>query len=205
MNNLHAIPECFRDCVEHVGGCYEQHPREVKRLVQVIVAERCVLLRVQNFQQGRSGVPPEIATELVHLVQNEDRVIRACPFQGLHDLPRQSPYVGPAMAPDLGFIVHATHGDALELSAQCARNRATQRGLAYSGGPGKTENRALHGGFQLPHCQEIQNPVLYFLQIVMVFIQNLGGPLDVNRFAGRDPPGQRYHPFQPGPNDIMLG
>ena len=60
--------------VQPVGRGDEEHLAQIERHVQVVIAELAVLLRVEHFQQRRRRIAAEVAAELVHLVQHEDRV-----------------------------------------------------------------------------------------------------------------------------------
>ena len=75
LEHLHPVEQGGRDRLEHVGRGDEHHPREVEIDVQVMVAERRVLLGVEHLQQRRGGVAPEVGAELVDLVEHEDRVV----------------------------------------------------------------------------------------------------------------------------------
>ena len=71
-----------------------------------MVAERVVLRRVEHLEQGGGGVAAEVRTELVDLVEEDDRVHRARLAQGAHQATRLGAHVGPAMAADLGLVAH---------------------------------------------------------------------------------------------------
>ena len=72
-----------------------------------MIAERVVLLRVENLEQCRRRIAPEVGPELVNFVEDEDWIARTCPAQALNDLARQRPDVRAAMAANFGLISHA--------------------------------------------------------------------------------------------------
>ena len=66
----------------------EDHLGEVEFDVEVVVAERVVLGRVEHLEQGRGGVAAPVGADLVHLVQHDHRVHRAGVSQRPHQPPR---------------------------------------------------------------------------------------------------------------------
>ena len=94
--------------------------------------------------------------------------------------PGMRPDISAAMPPDLGFVVHAAHRDPGEFAAQRPRDRTAQRGLAHSRRPDETQNRTLQNGPKLQHREVIQNAVFHLFQVVVILVQNLGGPLDIH-------------------------
>ncbi len=49
FDNLHAVAQRLRNRIEHVRGRDEQHLRQIKWNVEVVVPERRVLLRIERF------------------------------------------------------------------------------------------------------------------------------------------------------------
>ncbi len=136
--------------VEHVGRGDEQHLRQIERHVQVVIAERVVLLRIQHLEQRRAGIAAEIGAQLVDLVEDEHRVLRLRAAQPLDDLPRQRADVGPAMAADLGLVAHAAERHAHELPLErAARSTCASDVLPTPGGPTKQRIGPFIVGFSL--------------------------------------------------------
>ena len=52
LNDLHAVAKCRLNGIEHIRGGDEHHVRQIERHAEIVVAERKVLLRVENFEQG---------------------------------------------------------------------------------------------------------------------------------------------------------
>src|SRR5690606_730982 len=131
-DDLQPIPQWARDGPQHVGRGDEQHLRQIVRHFQVVVREAVVLLGVQDLQQRRGRIAPEIRGHLVDLVEKQHRVAGARLAHGVQDLARHGPHVGAPVAPDLRFIPHAAQGQADELAVQGPGDGAAQRGLSYT-------------------------------------------------------------------------
>ena len=151
-NDFHAVQQRRRHGVEHVGGADEQHLRQIERHVEIVVAERVVLLRIERLEQGRGRVAAEVAAQLVDFVQHDHRVVGFGAANALDDLARQRADVGAPVAADFGLVVHAAQRDALELAAQRAGDGAAQAGLAHARRSDKAQDRALHVGLELEHA-----------------------------------------------------
>ena len=106
--NLHAILKRLRNGVDNVGRGDEEHLREVKFDVQIMIHEGAILFRIKDFQQRRGGIAAEIHAHLIHFIQQEDGVDGPRFFHHLDDLAGQSADVGPAMAADFRFVPNAT-------------------------------------------------------------------------------------------------
>ena len=68
-DDLHAVEQRAGDGLEHVGGGEEQHVGQVEVDLEVVVAERVVLRRVEHLEQRRRRVAPPVGAELVDLVE----------------------------------------------------------------------------------------------------------------------------------------
>ena len=77
-----------RNRIEHVRRRDEQHLRQIERHVEVVIAERVVLLRIEHLEQRRRRIAAEVGAELVDLVEDEHRVLRLGAAQPLDDLAR---------------------------------------------------------------------------------------------------------------------
>ena len=130
LQDLQPVEQRRGDRLEHVGRGDEHHLRQVEIDVEVMVAERRVLLGVEDFQERRRGVAAEVGAELVDLVEHEDGVIGAGLANSLDHPAGQGGDIGAAVAADLGLVVHAPQADAHELAAQGLGDALAQRGLA---------------------------------------------------------------------------
>ena len=88
-----------------------------------MISEGGILLRVKDLEQRRRRVATKVRTELVDLVEDEDRVLRFRPTQPLDDLPGAARLcVGDD--PGSRFIAHAAERYADELARQRLRDGA---------------------------------------------------------------------------------
>ena len=69
-----------------------------------MILEPAVLLRVEDFEERRSRIPAEVLSELVDLVEQEERVRRARLLQVRDDLAGKRTDVSPTVAPDFGLV-----------------------------------------------------------------------------------------------------
>ena len=53
LDDLHTIAECGLDRVQHVRGRDEHDVRKIERNAEIVIPERMVLLRIQNFEKCR--------------------------------------------------------------------------------------------------------------------------------------------------------
>ena len=131
-DHFHAVDERARDGVGDVGRRDEQHVRQVELDVEVVIAERVVLRRVEHLEQRRRRIAAPVGAELVDLVEHDDGIHRAGVAQRAHEPPGQRADVGAAMAADLGLVADAAERHPDELPAGRPRNRLADRGLAGS-------------------------------------------------------------------------
>ena len=103
-----------------------------------MVSKSVVLLRVEHLQQRGCGIALIARSDLVDLVQHDDRVLGAGFAQGADQLAGQRADVGAAVALDFGFIAHAAYRETMKrrpmASAMARRGRSCQR-------PGPTKSR----------------------------------------------------------------
>ncbi len=149
------------------------HLRQIERHIQIVIAERRVLLRIEHFHQRRRRIAAEVAAELVHFVQHQDRVVGFGALDSLDDLSGQRADVGAAMAADFRFIVHAAQRDAHEFASQRAGNGFAERSLAHAWRPDEAQDRPLHSRLQFFHRQIIENALLHLFQVVVILVQNV--------------------------------
>jgi len=197
-DHFHAVAQGGRHGVEDVGGADEQHFAQVEGLVDVVVLESVVLLRVQDLEQGRGGIAAEVRAELVHLVEHEHRVLALRAAQALDHLAGEGSDVGAAMSADLRLVAHAPQGDAMELPSHGRGDGPSERGLAHAGRPHEAEDGPLDVGLHLAHGQVLEDPLLDLLEVVVIVVQDFLGPLDVDLGLRPLVPGQGHEPVQVG-------
>jgi hypothetical protein len=180
LDDLHAVQQRTRYRIPDVRRRHEEHLREVERRVQVVVRECVVLRRVQHLQESRCGIAPEIAAQLVHLVQHDQRIVRSRSLDLLDYPSRHGAHVRPPVPPDLRFVSHAAQGDADELPPQHSRDRLAKRRLASTRRTHETQNRpARLATLEFDDGEELQDAALDLLQAVVVFVQDLLRAVDV--------------------------
>ncbi len=81
--------------------------------------------------------------------------------------------------------------------------------LPTPGGPTKQQDRARRHGLerscQLAHREELEDPVLDLLDVVVVGVEHLAGVREVEVVLGRLVPRQRRDPLEVGADDAVLG
>ena len=170
-----------------------------------MVEERVVLLRVQDLEQRRRRVAPEVGRHLVDLVEQEDRVDRPRLAHHLDDLAREGADVGPAVAADLRLVAHAAERQADELAAGGPRDRLGERRLADARRADEADDRALGLADQLAHGEELEDAVLDLLEAVVVLVEHPLGVVEVLPLLAPLAPGNRHHPVDVVARDGRLG
>ena len=77
--------------------------------------------------------------------------------------------------------------------------------LPVPGRAGEAEDRALHVLLELADRQVFEDPLLDLLEVVVVGVEHLAGPAQVEPVAARLAPGQDRQPVEVGPDDRVLG
>ena len=65
-----------------------------------------VLLGIQKLQQRRSRIALEAGSQLVDLIEKDDRVLGTGAPHSLHHPAGTGPHIGPPMAPNLGLVAY---------------------------------------------------------------------------------------------------
>ena len=133
LDHLHPVAQRRRDRVEDVRGGDEDDLGEVEVEIEVVIAERVVLGRIEDLEHRAGRVAAEVGAHLVDLVDHEDRVAGAGVAQRPDDRPRHRADVGAAVAADLGLVADAADRDPLEAAPERPRDRAPEAGLADAG------------------------------------------------------------------------
>jgi hypothetical protein len=111
-----------------------------------VVDEGVVLRRVEHLEQRGGRVALQRDAELVHLVQQEDRVLRAGLPQTLDDAARHGADVGAAVAADVRLVAGAAQRDAHVLPAQRPGDGLRDGRLAHAGRADEQQDRAAPDG-----------------------------------------------------------
>ena len=117
-------------------------PRQVELDVEVVIAERVVLRRVEHLEQRRRRVAAPVGADLVDLVEHDHGVHRPGVAQGADEAAGQRADVRAPVAANLGLVAHAAERHAHELAAERPRDRLADRRLAGARRPDQGEDRA---------------------------------------------------------------
>ena len=201
LDDVHAVAQRAGDGAEVVGRGDEEHMAQIKRHIDEMVVEGAVLLGVEGFQQSGRRVAPEVACQLVDLVQKHQGVRALGRDHGGDDLAGHRADVGAAVAADLGLIPHAAEADADILAVQALGDGAGDAGLADTRRADEADDLALYVGGQLADGQHLEDAVLDLLQAVVVPVQHALGLGDVQIVLGESVPGQVEAGVQIGADD----
>ena len=107
LDDFHTIQQRTRHGGQIVRCGQEQHIRQVERQLDIMIAERNILLGVQHLQHRRRRVAPKIVAHFVNLVEQKQRIGCARAAQCIHDASRHRADIRLAMTTDIRFISHA--------------------------------------------------------------------------------------------------
>jgi hypothetical protein len=188
-DGLHAVEQWPGDGVELVRGTHEQHLRQVEADVEVMVKKLAVLLRIEHLEQGRGGVALVGRTDLVDLVEHDQRVLDLDFLDRLDELAGHGADVGPTVPLDLGLVAHAAEAEAVELASQCVGDRAADRGFADPGRAHQQQDRPGDGLLQRADGEELDDAVLDVLEAVVVAVEDAPRLAEIELVLGMDAPG----------------
>src|SRR5690606_1305896 len=157
LDALHAVAQRPRDVVQHVRRANEEHLAQVERDVEIVIAERGVLLRIEHLEQRGRRIAVEADAELVHLVEHHHGVARAGLADALDDRARQRPDVRAPVSADLRLVVHAAQARADELEPDRARDALAERSLADARRADEAQDRAPAFRVELSNCEVFEN------------------------------------------------
>ena len=211
-HDLHPVEQRPGNRLGDVRRCDEQDLGEVELDVEVVVAERVVLRRVEDLEQGRARVAAPVGADLVDLVEHDHWVDRLRVLERADESAGQGADVGAPVAADLGLVADAAERHADELAAGGARDRLADRGLA---GPGRADQRqdrsraaALVGEAALlaqPADRDVLgDPVLDVLEAGVVGVEHLAGVDGVESLLGALAPRHADQPIEVGADHRRL-
>ena len=189
LYDLHAVEQRARYRIQRVGRGDEENVGEVYGDLHIVVAELVILLPVQGLQQRAGWVAPVIGAEFVYLVEDHDRVHASGLYESVHQAARHGAYIGLAVAAYLGLIVYAAEGDMRELAVHGPGNAHRYARLACARRAYKAEHGAADIRRQLAHGQELYDALFYFVEAVVVLIEQLARFGDVQRLFSTLVPG----------------
>ena len=205
----------------------EEHLGQVERHAEVVVREAVVLRRIEHLEERGGGVALERHAELVHLVEEEDGVLRAGLLHPLDDAPGQRADVRAPVAADVRLVARAAERDAHVLASHRAGDGLRDRRLPGAGRADEEQDRAvlqdpvvvlaarLRAGRrlrrrsalplpQLADRQELEDPLLHVLEAVVVLFQHLVGARRIEQVLRARVPRQLGDPLQEGADDLRL-
>src|SRR5690606_5224419 len=106
-DDLHPVPQGRRNGVQHIGCGYEKDLGKIKGYFQIVVCKGVVLLWVENFQKRRRRISPEIRSELINLVKDNDWIAAAHRLHGLDNPPGHGADISAPVPPDFRLIPHS--------------------------------------------------------------------------------------------------
>ena len=204
-DDLHPVQEGGLDRIEDIRRGDEEHLREVVRHVQIVVSEGEVLLRIEDFEEGRARIAAVVRADLVDLVEHEDRVGRASLVNTLDDAAGHRAHVGPAMAADLGLVSHSAQGQPDKLPIQRPGDGAAERRLPHARRPDETEDRSLERLLQGMDREKLEDALLDLLDVVVVLVEDRPRAFEIPGVLREGAPGQARHPVEVGADDRGLG
>src|SRR5262245_12456159 len=89
-----------------------------------------VLRWIENLQKCRRRIATEVPAHLVDLVQHQYGVIHVGAPHGLNDPPRKGSDIGPAMASQFRFIMHAAQAEPFERATHGSGDGLPKTGFA---------------------------------------------------------------------------
>ena len=143
LDDLETVSELVRDIVHVVRGRDEQDVGEIIGFFEIMVGEREVLFRVEDFQHGARGIAFVVGGHLVDLIDQEDRVERSRSLHALDDTARHGAEIGTAVTADLRFVTHAAQGDLDEFPVKRSGNGFRERRFTDARRTDETDDRAL--------------------------------------------------------------
>ena len=185
---------------------------EIELEIEVVVAERVVLRRIEHLEQRRGRIAAPVGADLVDLVEQDHRVHRPGVAQGPDEPARQRADVRAPVAADLGLVADAAERHPDELASERTGDRLADRGLAGAGRADEGEDRAgplvrLDPALlaQLADGDVLDDPVLDVLEALVVGVEHLTGVHGVEALLGALAPRHGEDPVEVVADHRRLG
>ena len=205
LNDLHPVHQRPGNGLKIIGSGDKQHLRQIHRQLHVMIGEPAVLLGIQYLQKGGGSVSLVIAADLVDLIQQHQRILHAGLDKPRRDSSRHGPHIRSPVSPDLRLIPDASQGNPHIFFIQGSGHGPGDGSFSRSRRAHQTENGAFPLLRQRTDCQELHNPLLHFIQPVMVRLQHLPGFLHIPVVPGCLVPGQLQQGLDITPHHLALG
>src|ERR1700691_2324933 len=194
-DDLHAVHQRLRHA-QRVGRGDEHHVRQIVIDLEIMVVEGSVLLGIEHFQQRRRRIAAPIGAELVHLIQQEERVRCLRLLHALNDLAGHGTDIGSAVTADFSLVAHAAQRHAHETAPGGPGHRLAERGLAHAGRTDQAQDRPLHLAHAVLHRKVFEDAFLDLLEAVMIVVEHAFGGEYVALHLGAVLPGNRQQPVE---------
>src|SRR6185295_10036330 len=142
------------------------------------------------LQKRRRRIAMKARTELVDLIEHEDGISAAGLAESLNDVARKRADIGAPVPANVRLVVYSAQALAHEFTIHCSSNALSKRGLADARRTHQAQDRALSVGHELANREKFNNAFFYFLQAVMVGVENLARLRQVDLLLGETAPGQ---------------
>ena len=196
FNDLHPVQQRSGNRVQRICRGNKHHIGQIKGNLQIVVPVGVILLRIQNLQQGGTGISAVVRTHFINFVQQQHRIGTSCLGHGRHNSAGHGTHIGFAMAPDVRFIMDAAQRNPSHFPVQTSGNRIGNAGLADTGRTYQAQNLGWHFRCHLPNGDGFQDSLLDLFQAKMVVFQNLFCRSNIHPLFGLLVPGKIQHRIQ---------
>ena len=197
LDDFHTVEQRTRNGSDVVGCCNEEHFRQVVVHIQIIIVERVVLFGVQHLQQRRCRVAVDgVLRHLVNLVQDKHGVRRTRLLNTLDYSSGHGSDIGATVSANLSLIVQAAQRNAHILTLQRLGNALAQTRLAHTRRTIEAEYGRLHVAPKLQNGDIFQYALLHLLHAVVVAVQHLLCPFQVEVVLRELVPRKAHHRLQ---------
>ena len=105
LNQFHSVEQRTGNSIQTVGRRNKEHVAQVIIHVQIIVMESAVLFRIEHFQKCGCRVTFVVSADLIHFIENENRVGSAAFLDIVNDASGQGTHVGATVSAYLRFVM----------------------------------------------------------------------------------------------------
>ena len=172
LDDLHSVQQGLRDSIHRIGRAYEEHIGKVIGNVHVMVCKGTVLFGIQDLQQGAGRISVIGNAQLIHFIQDHDRIGSAALLDAVHDPAGHGADIGPPVAADIRFIPDAAQADPDIFTLQGPGNTLADAGLAGTGRSHKKQDGTGLLAAQVHDRDLLDDPLPDLLQSEMIFFQD---------------------------------
>ena len=173
LDNLHAVEQRTRNGIQCVRRCDKQHIGQVKRQLNIMIAESVVLLCIQHFEQSSSWITAGVCAHLINFVHQNQGIFAACLCQRRHNTTRHCTDISLSVSANIRFIAHTAERHACVLAVHRLCDRANNGRLADTRRADQTQYLSLELRRKRFNRQKFHNAIFYFIQSEMVAVKHL--------------------------------